>query len=109
MHIIEQTNWQFSTISHHGIVVLCFPSRTHAHVLNMALGYANTKVAQKFGVLQALLNKILHHHAKQVEIFAKLCYNMLTDIEVWLSLVERYVRDSITALGVDFSRRAENP
>ena len=32
-----------------------------------------------------------------------------TTIEVWLSLVERYVRDSITVLGVDFSRRAENP
>ena len=30
-------------------------------------------------------------------------------IEVWLSLVERYVRDSITVLGVEFSRRAENP
>ena len=50
------------------------------------------RCAKKFGVLQVLLNKILHHHAKQVEIFAKLCYNMLTDIEVWLSLVERYVR-----------------
>ena len=67
------------------------------------------RCAQKFGVLQALLNKILRHHAKQVEIFGKLCYNMLTDIEVWLSLVERYVRDSITTLGVEFSRRAENP
>ena len=32
-----------------------------------------------------------------------------TTIEVWLSLVERYVRVSITTLGVEFSRRAENP
>ena len=32
-----------------------------------------------------------------------------TNIEVWLSLVERYVRVSITTLGVEFSRRAENP
>ena len=31
------------------------------------------------------------------------------NIEMWLSLVERYVRDSITTLGVEFSRRAENP
>jgi len=29
--------------------------------------------------------------------------------EMWLSLVERCVRDSITVLGVEFSRRAENP
>ena len=28
---------------------------------------------------------------------------------MWLSLVERYVRDSITVLGAEFSRRAENP
>ena len=76
---------------------------------NVAFEYVNTKVAQKFGVLPVLLNKILRHHAKQVEIFAKLCYNMLTDIEVWLSLVERYVRDSITTLGAEFSRRAESP
>ena len=28
---------------------------------------------------------------------------------MWLSLVERHVRDSITVLGVEFSRRAESP
>ncbi len=29
--------------------------------------------------------------------------------EMWISLVERYVRDTITVLGVDFSESAESP
>jgi len=41
----------------------------------------------------------------QYKISNKIQFN----IEVWLSLVERYVRVSITTLGVEFSRRAENP
>ena len=38
------------------------------------------------------------------------CTNRCTqNNEVWLSLVERYVRVTITVLGVDFSESAESP
>jgi len=41
--------------------------------------------------------------------YGNIYYKNIIYDEVWLSLVERYVRDSITVLGVEFSRRAENP
>ena len=47
-------------------------------------------------------------YKKDIDKPSRLWYNIKA-FGVWLSLVECLVRDSITTLGVEFSRRAENP